>query len=116
MIECMPVKQTPDWLRSIASGEKETGLPLGSILCNSLYYPACGLNGTPVKFLGGNIHSFIYADYGTTRQAFLRNLQGTCIDCGFRGYRLIRQMDIHTGDLAPEGWFNYRNATPDSGS
>ncbi|MEA3265431.1 MAG: hypothetical protein U9P42_00615 [Candidatus Fermentibacteria bacterium] len=104
MIAAMPLQATPGWLSAIAAGEMKTGFPLHSILQSSLYYPASGLNGTPVKYLGGNIHSFIYADYGVSKGEFIRNLIGTGEDCGFKGYQWVRQMDIHRGDLVPRGW------------
>ena len=104
MIAAMPLQTTPGWLRAIATGEARTGFPLHSILQNSLYYPASGLNGTPVKYLAGNIHSFIYADYGVYKGEFIQNLIGAGEDCGFKGYRWVRQMDLHKGDLVPDGW------------
>lgn len=104
MIAAMPLQATPGWLRAIAAGEMKTGFPLRSILQSSLYYPASGLNGTPVKYLGGNIHSFIYADYGVYKGEFIQNLIGTGEDCGFKGYQWVRQMDVHQGDLVPKGW------------
>ena len=104
MIYAMPFKKTPEWLMDIASGKEDSGFPLLNVLQNSLYYPACGLNGTPVKFLGGNIHSFIYADYGVKKIDFMNNLNGATNRCGFKGYHSIKQMELKFNDLAPSGW------------
>ncbi len=104
MINAMPIEKTPEWLLNIASGKDDTEFPLMNILQNSLFYPACGLNGTPVKFLGGNIHSFIYADYGIKRIDLLRNLNGNTNRCGFKGYRSLKQMYLNFEDIAPISW------------
>ncbi len=103
MIKTMPIEKTPEWLLNIASG-KETQFPLRDVLHNSLYYPACDQNGTPVKFFGGNIHSFIYADYGVRKNDILNNLNGTTNRCGFKGYRSIKQVDLKIDDFVPAGW------------
>lgn len=104
MIAAMPVRETPEWLKRIASGKGDLGFPLTEILKDSLYYPACGLDGTPVKYLGGNVHSFIYADYGVSRRSFLANLNGTGRNDGFRGYRPVRQLELQRRDLVPPTW------------
>ena len=104
MIGPLLERSTPGWLQAVLCGRMNRRVPLRNILYDSLFYPACGLNGTPVKYLGGNIHSFIYADYGVSRSMFLKNLHGTGRDCGFKGYRLVRQMDLHRDQLVPRGW------------
>lgn len=50
----------PEWLSGIS--ENSSFPDLYRLLTDSLYYPACGLNGTPIKYLAGNVYSFIYAD------------------------------------------------------
>ncbi len=106
MINEMPLMQTPAWLAAIdaANGSDACRFSLADILMDSLYYPACGLNGTPVKFLAGNVLSFVYADYGVTREAFLRNLNGTDEHSGFMGYHAILQREIFREDVVPIGW------------
>jgi hypothetical protein len=106
MINELPKTQTPEWLEAISksNGNNCTIFPLSDILTNSLFYPACGLNGTPVKFLAGNILSFVYADYGMTQNAFLANLNGSNPECGFYGYKSILQREIFRGDIVPNGW------------
>jgi len=99
----MPLKDIPGWLR-IAAESSECHVPLPDLLEDSLYYPASGVNGTPVKYLGGNVHSFIYADYSITVEGMLQNMYGTEKDCGFLGYTLLRHRDILHGELFPEGW------------
>ena len=106
MINEMPEMQTPAWLAAIdtAKNKDTCPFPLNEILKDSLYYPACGLNGTPVKFLAGNILSFVYVDYGVTREAFLQNLNGVDADSGFKGYHAILKREIFREDVVPSGW------------
>ena len=104
MISAMPVMEMPAWLREISERGECERFPLMEILQDSLYYPAAGLNGTPVKFLGGNIFSFIYADYGVSNREFLRNLNGTGRDCGFLGYSSVLQRELRVGEIVPQGW------------
>ena len=104
MIDSIPAPNIPHWLRDIASNPAAAKFNLKDILKDSLYYPACGLNGTPVKFLVGNVHSFVYADYGVTQEVFLENLNGGRPECGFRGYESILQREIFHDDVVPPGW------------
>jgi hypothetical protein len=106
MIAEMPVMETPAWLAEIggATPPHACPFPLADFLTDSLYYPACGLNGTPVKYLAGNILSFVYADYGVSRAAFLDNLCGTGAACGFKGYRPVLQREILRSEVVPDGW------------
>jgi hypothetical protein len=94
----------PAWLEAILHGNVDMQLPLKDILKDSLYYPASGLNGTPVKFLAGNIFSFVYADYDVTREQFLHNLNGSEPECGFKGYRVVFQRDLVRNDIVPPNW------------
>jgi len=65
------------------------------MLENSLFYPASGFDGDPVKQLGRRIHSFIYADYGSTEQ----ELDTALREEGFTGYRLIAQRSVRRDEL-----------------
>ena len=105
MIEALEKMETPNWLLEIAQEPNQFHkLPLKEILTDSLYYPACGLNGTPVKFLGGNIVSFIYADYLTKEFAFKRNLLGSKPESGFKGFKCIMHRSVTTDEIVPAGW------------
>lgn len=104
MINEMPMMEMPAWLREISERGESDEFPLLEILQDSLYYASAGKNGTPVKFLGGNILSHIYADYGVSRREFLNDLNGTGKDCGFLGYSSLLQRDIRVGEIVPRGW------------
>jgi len=103
LIEEMPLQEIPDWLKN-AADSPGCDVPLPDLLNESLYYPASGLNGTPVKYLGGNVHSFVYADYGIPVKSMLMNMYGTEKDCGFLGYFLLKHRDIPYEELFPHGW------------
>jgi len=101
MVEALPVLPVPSWFQR-EIGMDEGSLPIPEILSDSLYYPASGLNGTPVKFLGGNVHSFVYADYGIPVKAMLSNLHGLDKDSGFKGFSLVREREVLHRELFPE--------------
>jgi hypothetical protein len=101
MIEDLPVIQPPHWLESLdAASVRHSQLPLDEILRDSLYYPSCGFDGDPVRFLAGNVLSFIYVDYGMDRQ----QLEHALATRGFRGYEVIAKRDLDESELAPRGW------------
>lgn len=105
MINELPEIKTPKWLVSLSNRlSNNITFPLDAILKDSLYYPASGLNGTPIKFLAGNILSFVYADYGVKKKEFLENMNGTGRDCGFLGYHSVLQKEIYRSDIVPNGW------------
>ena len=73
-------------------------LPLAELLSDSVFYPASGFDGRPVKFLAGNYHSFVYADYGVGRAEAVRQLST------FRGYAPAAWRDVGREELTPQGW------------
>jgi hypothetical protein len=88
----------PDWLDG-----NEFSFHVANILKESLYYPSCGLDGDPVKYFAGNVFSFIYVDYGISREIFLNEIN----ERGFRGYRIIHRQSILQNELIPNGWTVY---------
>ena len=94
MIQEIRVRQIPDWLMA-----DELSFNITKILENSLYYPCCGSDGSPIKYLAGNIHSFVYADYGVSKESFEFQMQK-----GLLGYNLKHQEVISQHQLTPQGW------------
>lgn len=74
--------------------------PLQDILDDSLYYPASGFDGDPVRYFSGNVFSFIYADYSVTR----KDLSDALANPGFRGYEIIATRDVRSEELVPHRW------------
>ena len=99
----LPMMKTPDWLAS-AEIDRPVRFPLEHIVTDSLYYPASGLNGTPIKYLSGHVLSFIYADYAISKEQLLGNLNGDGENCGFQGYTSVLQREVFREDIVPSGW------------
>lgn len=113
----MQKQPMPEW---IANAREPLGpLPLRELLDGSVYYPSCGLDGQPVKFLGGCFYSFVYVDYGITREKHLElleqggqeleeqpflNVYDAREHLPFLGYRLLAWRDVTEHELTPHGW------------
>lgn len=101
MLQELPVLAMTAWLSELsAQSMREDPFPLHQLLQDSLYYPSCGFDGDPVKYLGGNILSFIYVDYGRTRDEEEYALGYP----GFRGYDLLASRSVTEQELTPNGW------------
>lgn len=97
-------RPVPDWLVRAEQDPTSIKLDLRDILTDSLYYPASGKNGTPVKFMSGMVHSFIYADYSVTMAKHLEELFGDDPESGFLGYECFYEREILRHELVPNGW------------
>ena len=101
MIKELPVIQEPTWLSNVDPATvSDIEFPLGDILRDSLYYPSSGFDGDPVRYLAGNVASFIYVDYGRSREELVGALRAP----GFRGYELLAVRDVSEDELVPNGW------------
>jgi hypothetical protein len=87
--------------------------PLGNILKDSVYYPACAVDGSLVGLLGGYFRSFVYVDYAYPREYVRAEMFRHCAQDrpgqnppsqGFRGYQVFAWRDLSQDDLAPGGW------------
>jgi hypothetical protein len=65
-----------------------------------IYYPSSGFDGDPIKYLSGNIYSFVYIDYGKSSNELDNELQSQ----GFKGYKIILSRDVTERELTPNGW------------
>ena len=70
------------------------------VLNDSLYYPSSRFDGSPIRHLSGNIHSFIYADYGVTSDELEEEVKTP----GFLGYHKILSRSVTEKVLTPNGW------------
>lgn len=89
----------PSWLEELKNLDH---LPLRRLLKNSLYYPASGADGGPVRLLGGYIHSFVHVEYVMKKSEILHHIEGE--GQGFRGYRLSMLREVNSSELIPDGW------------
>ena len=86
------VRNVPAWLAT-ASADDE--LPLARLLHGSMFYPACGIDGRPVQYFGGAVHSFVYVDQAVSRQDVIQALEF------FKGYRLVHEKVLNEhGDMS----------------
>lgn len=73
-------------------------LPVGHILKDSLYYPACYFDGGVVKISSKEIQSFVYCDYSITETMLLEKMNT------FYGYHVIAHRPVRMEELIPNGW------------
>ena len=101
MINQLPEISVPDWLAGISQSTITIDpFPLTQLLEDSLYYPSSGFDRDPVKYLSGNILSFIYVDYGISHEEF----ENEIIKRGFRGYECVATRSVTEQELTPRGW------------
>ncbi len=85
----------PNWLNS-----NDFKFNINEVLTDSLYYPSCGSDGTPVKYFTGNVYSFIYVDYGISKNKLIEDINKN----GFCGYHIIHNQSLTEKDLTPNGF------------
>ena len=94
MIPELRVRELPEWLNA-----DRVSFDLIKVLKDSLYYPCSGFDGDPIKYFAGNVHSFVYADYGVTKDRFESEMLR-----GLWGYHLKHNEEISEQQLTPNGW------------
>lgn len=92
-------KPLPDWLAAIRNGALPRTLPLKQLLDGSLYYPAGGVDGRPVQYLAGLVHSFVYVDYGVVQEDLKKSIMA-----GFDGYELCAEREVFKHEFVPPEW------------
>jgi hypothetical protein len=103
MIEQLATVEEPEWLSGIDSTNfREAPFPLKDILRSSLYYPSAGFDGDPVRYLAGNVVSFVFVDYGKSGEELAMELADP--GNGFRGYEVIASRPVTEQELTPNGW------------
>ena len=79
-------------------------LPLVELLENSVYYPACGTDGRPMKFCNTRwrdlgVNSFVYCDYRLKKSAVERDIWNTMVH-----YKPLYMREVRREEYIPEGW------------
>lgn len=97
--DIFPRRPVPAWITQAVS-TASTRFPLMEILRESCFYPASGLDASPVIIANGFVHSFIYADYGIKKDAYIKAINQT----GFRGYSCVLNRDIIKDEIVPPAW------------
>lgn len=90
-----------EWLLGLTKqGIEAEAFPLRKVLEGSLYYPASGLDGSPIRHWSIGVDSFVYADMSVTKASYESELSSGA----FRGYQLLASKQLYPTDLTPVGW------------
>jgi len=101
MLSQLPILTAPNWLTFASVGSViEERVPLNDVLRDSLFYPASWTHGDPVKYLAGNVLSFVYVDYSLTEKRAVNAIGNH----GFRGYKSIAIRSLQEEEFSSKGW------------
>jgi glutaredoxin-related protein len=70
---------------------------------NSIYYPACGFDGTPIKCLSKSFSNYVYVDYLSDYKDLEYNIKFK----GLLGYKVINSSLINAEELFGINWHNF---------
>lgn len=75
--------------------------PLKEVFEGSLYYPASGVDGSPIRHWQLGVNSFVYVDMTIEESMYLRELlkKGSV-----RGYHVVAQRNLVADELVPNGF------------
>lgn len=89
------------WLGDLArEGVENKPLPFKQLLEDSVYYPASGSDGEPVRHLNHLSRSFIYVDYNYS----LQRLQEEMIVHGFKGNEILAERQVGEHEITPHNF------------
>lgn len=105
---------------STSQGERNSALnqvpfDLLEVLRNSVYYPASGMDETPMQLLGQRHDTFVYADYLQTRDKLDAAIQRGW----FNGYEITERKMLESSEFVPAGFgatyplWSSRHRSPD---
>ena len=94
-------EELPEWIKDYQAGQP---FDIKEFMSHRvLYYPGPSFEAQPIRTFNNAhfLHTYVYADYGVTRESFLEKIQK---DEAFRGYKLIDLKELSEKDLVPNGW------------
>lgn len=74
--------------------------PVKDVLEDSLYYPASGVDGTPIRNWSLGVNSFVYVDLSRSQANYLNALANEPI----RGYHMVAQKAVRKDELVRDGF------------
>jgi len=93
------------WLNSLTTDEIENAkFPIQEVLSGSLFYPAAGIDGSPIRHWVIGVDSFIYVDALASKTKYLEEIKNNA----FKGYGLLAHRVITKSELTPQGWLPMR--------
>jgi hypothetical protein len=81
----------PLWLADV---NENSHFDRQAVLANSIYYPGCGFDGSPIEAYGGFSHSFVYVDYYCDKETVLKKISK------FGGYEPVFIREIENNELS----------------
>ena len=89
------------WLKCLTTEKIENfEFPIKEVLSDSLFYPAAGIDGSPIRHWAIGVDSFIYVDALTPKTDYLEKIKNNA----FKGYGLLAHRVLTKSDLSPKGW------------
>ena len=89
------------WLNCLTTDQIENAeFPIKEVLSASLFYPAAGIDGSPIRHWVIGVDSFIYVDALASKTDYLEKIKNNA----FKGYGLLAQRVLTKSDLTPQGW------------
>lgn len=89
------------WLEELTAEDvANKPIPFKDLLTDSVYYPACGIDGTPVQYLHHLSRSFVYVDYNYS----LERLQTEMLENGFKGYEIFAERLVREHEITPKSF------------
>jgi hypothetical protein len=89
------------WLNCLTTDKIENAeFPIKEVLSGSLFYPAAGIDGSPIRHWVIGVDSFIYVDALASKTDYLEKIKNNA----FKGYGLLAQRVLTKPDLTPQGW------------
>lgn len=78
-------------------------IPFEDLLRDSVYYPACNLDGRPIRYCNTiwrklGVNSFVYCDFDVSEDQFLKEMEHIC------GYKVLGHRALRQDEYIPEGW------------
>lgn len=77
--------------------------PIEELLKDSVYYPACGTDGRPIKYCNTiwrhlDVNSFVYCDFDISEEKFLKDMHN------LHGYHVLAHRNISKEEYIPQDW------------
>ena len=97
---CLPPLAPPKQSRLQFDGDVPAPSSLRRFLRESVFYPCCRFDGTPIKYLARRFPRFVYADYSIDRGQLKENIR----DEDLLGYRVKHSMNLSPETLLGASW------------
>lgn len=101
------------WLNCLTTDQIENAeFPIKKVLSASLFYPAAGIDGSPIRHWVIGVDSFIYVDALVSKTDYLEKIKNNA----FKGYGLLAHRVLNKSDLTPKGWHPTKPKSLDTNS